>query len=115
MGVRPNMPPPSRRRRSRPTSMIRIKTRSAKIVGTRPSTLFSVVTDKQLPTCGFHVERSYEWVKPREPKIFKIGHSPGQQLLTNHVNIGIVGRLKEDKGEELTVDLKCNAGPPYND
>jgi hypothetical protein len=92
MGVRPNMPPPSRRRRSRPTSMIRIKARSTKIAGIKPSTPLSVVT-KHLSTIGFHVERSYEWVKPREPKIFKIGYSPARQLLPNHVNMEL---LQED-------------------
>jgi hypothetical protein len=66
--------------------MIRIKARSAKIVGTWPSSLFSVVTDAQWGICGLHVERTYEFVKPREPNIFKIGHSPAQQLLPNHVN-----------------------------
>ena len=66
--------------------MIRIKTRSEKIVGIRLSTPLSAVTDKQFCTWGFHVERSYECVKPREPKIFKIGHSPARQLLPNHVN-----------------------------
>jgi hypothetical protein len=64
MGVRPNMPPPLRRRRIRPTSMIKIKNRSAKIVGTRLITLFSILKDEQLCTSGFHVERSYECVKP---------------------------------------------------
>ena len=75
--------------------MITIKTRSAKIVGIRVNTLFPVVTDKQLFTSGFHVERSYECVKPRDPKIFKIGHSPALQLLPNHVkknNISSTGR-----------------------
>jgi hypothetical protein len=58
--------------------MIRIKVRSAKIVGTRPTTPLSVTTDKQLRISGFHVERTYECVKPREPKIFKIGRSPAR-------------------------------------
>ena len=66
--------------------MIRINTRSAKTVGIRLSMLFSVVTDKQLCSSGLHLERTYEGVKPREPKIFKIGHSPAQQLLPSHVN-----------------------------
>jgi hypothetical protein len=67
--------------------MIEIKIRSAKIVGTRPSTLFPDVTNKQLCTSGLHVERSYECVKPREPKIFKAGHSPARHLLPYHVNM----------------------------
>jgi hypothetical protein len=67
--------------------MIRIKIRSAKIVRTRPSTFSPVVTNKQLCTTGLHVERSYECVKPREPKIFKIGHSPAWHLLPYNVNM----------------------------
>ena len=67
--------------------MITSKTRSAKIVGIRPITPLSVVA-KHLSAIGFHVERSYGWVsKPREPKIFKIGHSPARHLLPNHVNM----------------------------
>jgi len=67
--------------------MIKIKTRSAKIVGTKPSTLSSAVANKHLATSGFHVKRSYECVKPEEPKIFKIGHSPARYLLPNHVSM----------------------------
>lgn len=52
--------------------MIRIKLRSAKIVGIMPSTPFSV-TNKHLSTVGFHVERSYERIKPGVTKFFKIG------------------------------------------
>jgi hypothetical protein len=66
--------------------MIRIKIRSAKIVEIWPSSLFSVVTDEQLCSSGLHIERTYECVKPREPKTFKIGHSPAQRLLPGHVN-----------------------------
>jgi hypothetical protein len=95
--------------------MIRVKTWSAKNVGAGPSTLFSVVIDKHLATSGFHVERTYECVKPREPKIFKIGHSPARQLLPNHVNMELQVIYRKNKGEELTVDVKRNAGPPYND
>ena len=66
--------------------MITSKTRSAKIVGIRPITPLSVVA-KHLSAIGFHVERSYGWVKPKKPKIFKIGHPPARQLLPNHVNM----------------------------
>jgi hypothetical protein len=78
--------------------MIRIKARSAKIVGTRPSTLLSVVTDIHLATRGFHVKRSYECVKPREPKIFKIGDSPARHLSPNHVSIELRVVYKKIKG-----------------
>jgi hypothetical protein len=79
--------------------MIRIKVRSAKIVGTRPSTLFSDLTDKHLATSGFHVKRCYECVKPRERKIFKIGDSPARQLLPNHVNIELQVVHRKIKGK----------------
>ena len=77
--------------------------------------LFSVVTDKQLCSSGLHLERTYEGVKPREPKIFKIGHSPAQQLLPSHVNSESQVVYRKVKGEELTVDVKRNASAPYND
>jgi hypothetical protein len=79
--------------------MIEIKIKSAKIAGTRPSTRFSAVADKHLATSGFHVKRSYEWVKPREPKIFKIGHSPARQLLPNHVNMELRVVYRKIKGK----------------
>jgi hypothetical protein len=66
--------------------MIRIKTRSDNIAGIRPRTIFSVVTAEQCFTCAFHVERSYECVKPRVPKYPKIEHLPARQLLRNHVD-----------------------------
>jgi hypothetical protein len=79
--------------------MIRIKTRLAKIIGTRPSTLLSVVTNIHLAISGFHTTRNYEWVKPREPKIFKIGHSPARQLLPNHVNVELQVVYRKIKGK----------------
>jgi hypothetical protein len=76
--------------------MIRSKARSENIVGTRPSTPFSVVTDAQLFTSGLHVERSYECVKSREPEIFKIGHSPARQLSPTHINMELQVVYRED-------------------
>ena len=79
--------------------MIRTKARSAKIVGTMPSMVFSVAIDKQPRTCGFHTKRSYECVKPRETKIFKIGHSPARQLSPDHVNTELQVFYRKTKGK----------------
>jgi hypothetical protein len=67
--------------------MIRIKTRSAKIVGVRSSVVFLVEAGKQACIEGDHLECDYECVKPREPKIFKIGRLPARHLLPNQVNV----------------------------
>ena len=66
--------------------MIVIKARSAKIVGIMLNMRFSVLL-KHRRTTGFHVARTYECVKPREPRIFKIGYSPVRYLVPNHVNM----------------------------
>ena len=114
MGVRPNMPPPLRRRRNRPTSMIRIKDRSAKIVGIMPNKAFSV-TERHLSIIGFHVERSYACVKPRLLKRFKNWSLTRTIPITTTLTWNYCGCPQEDYWEELTVDVKPNAGPPYND
>jgi hypothetical protein len=67
--------------------MIRIKARLVKIVGVRTSVALFLGTDKHLCIDGLHVEFAYECVKPREPKIFKIGHLPARHLLPNQVNV----------------------------
>jgi len=80
--------------------MIEIKTRSANIVGTRPSTLLSIAGEKHLVTSGFHVERNYEWIKLRaQNNIFKLGHSPARQLLPNHVNMELQVVYRKIKGK----------------
>jgi len=79
--------------------MNRIKNRSAKIVGIRPSVLFSFETYEQRCTSGLHVERNCEWVKPRGPKIFKIGHSPARQLYPNHVNMELQVIYRKTEGK----------------
>lgn len=57
------------------------------------------VTDKQARASDSHTARSYGWYEPRGSKIFKIGHSPAQHLLTDHVSmeLQVVRRRNERK------------------
>jgi hypothetical protein len=77
--------------------MIRIKIRLVKVVGVRMSVAVFFGSEKHFCIDGDHVECTYECVKPREPKIFKIGHLPAPHLLPNHVDVGLYvvhGKIK---------------------
>jgi hypothetical protein len=56
---------------------------------------------------GSHTVRICGWIRPEGPKIEK-DHSPGRQLISNHVCMD-----SQDRGVELTKQHDCNVGHPY--
>jgi hypothetical protein len=67
--VRPNVPPPLRRKTNKPARMIRSKAMSATIVGMKPSSLGSLLAGSQACSEKIHLKRSYVWgISPARQK-----------------------------------------------
>lgn len=95
--------------------MIRSKTMSAKIAGMKPSMPLLLAMDKQLRASAFHTERYYGWNQPRGSKIFRglVTHPRRTYHQTT-----LVRSYRSSAGQMrgiVTVNVECNADPPYTE